>query len=353
MKRIFNTVSSIAIATTATFSISTVPAMAAILSNQPGAGTVTVGVDAFGSFGAFLGGDGTSDAFYTTVDGDTARTVAQSGIIVRRQGEDPIFLTSGSFFDIQGGENPLFLDTASDDATSTFRLGDLSFNLRQELTAQLDDGNNQIGSVLTQTYLITNTSTTAIDFDLFRVLDANVLFSGRFNDDGGGRVSVPKLGDLVFATDTISEDGTIDPIKFVGITATGGTIPATGRFEVDFVNNILLGSIQPIGGRLRDGVVYDAGFSGNNNDILELSDLPVPDIDTNLSSVLDNVFSLNVGETNTYTTRTFFGRPLKKVEPEPEPIPEPTLALSLLALGGLGVALQSSRKQQKKVKTKV
>jgi hypothetical protein len=344
MNLLAKTLASITVAATATLGIFDVPVMAITLSNGSGPNTISVGVDAFGSFGSAIGGDGTSDALYTPADGGAAvETVGQSGVLIRGISDELTFLSSGSFYTSTGGTDEQFLSTSSDTATSSFRFGDLLFELEQTLTAQLDKDNNQTGSVLTQTYTVTNTSAQASNFELFRFLQPNLKFTQDGNDIVGGRIVVPEFGDLLFATDTISS--TIDPVISIGITATGGTVPESGRYEAGSFDTVLTNGLQSSPtAQLGNLVVYDTTM-GDNDGILEVSDLPEGfNIDFPLSLTLNNVFSLNQGETTTYTTRTTFGVGIPSVAPEPEPVPESTSSLGLLVFGLLGAGCILKRK---------
>jgi hypothetical protein len=343
MNLLAKTLASITVAATATLGIFDVPVMAITLSNGSGPNTISVGVDAFGSFGSAIGGDGTSDALYTPADGGAAvETVGQSGVLIRGISDELTFLSSGSFYTSTGGTDEQFLSTSSDTATSSFRFGDLLFELEQTLTAQLDEDNNQTGSVLTQTYTVTNTSAQASNFELFRFLQPNLKFTQDGNDIVGGRIVVPEFGDLLFATDTISSS--INPVISIGITATGGTVLEASRYQVGSFDTIINGLTESPTAQLPSEVVYDAAI-GDNDGILEVSDLPEGfNIDFPLSLTLNNVFSLNQGETTTYTTRTTFGVGIPSVAPEPEPVPESTSSLGLLVFGLLGAGCILKRK---------
>jgi hypothetical protein len=343
MNLLAKTLASITVVATATLGIFDVPVMAITLSNGSGPGTVSVDVDEFGSFGTALTG---GDALYTPADGGpTVGTVTESGVIIRGVSDQSTILSTSPFKLPNGGTNQQILNTSSNSVTSSFRFGDLLFNLEQILTAQLDENNNQTGSVLTQTYTITNASETTLDFELFRYIDPTLIFTeDNTNIDGGGRIDTPEFSDLLFVTDTVSS--TIDPIRSLGITATGGTIPETGRYQVDSFDRIVLDSIQPAMGQLPNRVLFDTEI-GDNDGILEITDLP-EDYPSNgdipLSLALNNLFSIDANQIATYTTRTIFGVSTPTLEPQPEPVPESASILGLLTFGALGAGALLKRK---------
>lgn len=87
---------------------------------------------------------------------------------------------------------------------------------------------------------------------LVRYLDGDLLFDGSFGGDGGGRLfSGPT--EVLFETD--SATGSATSTTFVGITAEGGTIPGTGRYEVD--------SFAGLRGRIIAGTALDDTVTGD------------------------------------------------------------------------------------------
>lgn len=95
--RIFKAAASVAVATTAIFSVFGIPATAFTLSNGPGDGSITVGVDGFGSFGSAIDGEGTANARYNPIGRrGPAETTFESGVAIRfADGGSRTFLTSG------------------------------------------------------------------------------------------------------------------------------------------------------------------------------------------------------------------------------------------------------------------
>jgi hypothetical protein len=284
------------------------------LTNAPGDGTVTVGVDGFGAFGSFVGADST-DAFFTPVGAAVAApTTFDSGVAIRIGAAGArSFLTSGDIGGSGGLANPAVAGTPTS-ATSAFTFGDLSFSLTQTLTP-LFTGPSQTGSLLTQTYVITNTSGLPIDFELVRYLVGDLGFVG----DGGGRL-VSGSTELLFETDTATDTAT--STIFVAIAAEGGTIPGTNRFEVD--------SFPGLRSRIITGTALDDIITGDGAD-------PDQFIDAgggyDVTLALRNLFTLSGGGTGTYTTLTIFGDGAPQdvvLQPVPEPSAWLTFATALL-----------------------
>jgi hypothetical protein len=333
MKSIYKSFAVAALAIASTISISTESAKAFELDNTPGDGSLQVGVDGFGSFGLSVGGTGTSDAFYDPIGSQSlTETTFDSGVAIRfGDSGSRDFLTSGNIGGSGGLLNPDVTGTATQ-ANSSFDFSSLQFNLTQSLESLFDEG-NRTGTELQQTYTITNTSDTSVDFELVRYLDGDLRFDGSLID-GGGRLVNNGL-EILFETD--SATGNNDPTTFIGITAEGGITPATNRYEIDSFSG------------LRNRII-----AGDNLDNIITGDGPDSDqfIDAgngfDVTLALRNVFSLDAGETTTYTTNSFFGAgtPTSVVTPTPptQSVPEPTTILGLVAVCGFG--LRSKRKSK-------
>ncbi|MDX2217216.1 MAG: PEP-CTERM sorting domain-containing protein [Oculatellaceae cyanobacterium bins.114] len=301
--------------------VSQSPSLAFTLSNGLGDGTITVGVDGYGSFGSSAAGVDTTDAFYDPLGAGTpAQTVYESAVAIRfgslgtRQ-----FLSTGSITGSGGLVDPGVTGTPTS-ALSSFLIQGLSFNLTQTLTALFTSG-TRTGTLLTQTYAITNTGTGNSAFELVRYLDADLLFDGSLND-GGGRLAADGR-EVLFETD--SATGANDETTFVGILTNGGT---DGDFEIDGYPGL---AERIIAGEPLDNAI--AG-DGNNNGFIDAG----PGYDVTLA--LSNLFSLGANGSATYTTATIFGTgaPEAIVEPPDEPaaVPEPASILGLLAVSLYG-----------------
>jgi hypothetical protein len=159
-----------------------------------------------------------------------------------------------------------------------------------QTVAPLLEAGAQTGSFLTQTYTITNNGAGSAGFELVRYIDGDLLFDGTLVD-GGGRLTTST--DILFETDaggTASTDTT-----FVGISGTGGTEPATGRFEID--------SYFGLGSRIIAGTALDNTVAGDGDADGFIDSGSEYDVTLGLR----NVFILAPGASDTYVTRTFFG----------------------------------------------
>jgi uncharacterized repeat protein (TIGR01451 family) len=133
--------------------------------------------------------------------------------------------------------DPGFSVTGTTSALSTFAIGALQFSLRQSV-GDLFTGDQRTGSVLNQVYEITNiltatqnVSSTWRSFEIIRYYEGDLWFDiGQPIPDGGGHL-IKRGNELVFQTDLAGEPSS--SIGFVGITAVGGIITQTGRYEVN------------------------------------------------------------------------------------------------------------------------
>lgn len=317
---------SIAIAALTSLSLGGAGAAPYVLSNTPGDGSVSVGVDGMGAFGSSIGADA-SDAVFDPVGltPAAAGTSFESGVALRIGGTGArTFLTSGAIGSSGGFANPVVSGSLTSGASS-FTVSGLSFSLTQVLTP-LITGSTQTGSVLTQTYVITNTATARTSFELLRYLDGDLLFDSSLLD-GGGRLFSGST-EILFETD--SATGSSASTTFVGITGEGGSIPLTGRYEID--------SFAGLRGRIISGIALDDTVTGDGGDADQFVDAG-PGYDVTLA--LRNLFDLDVGATGTYVTRTIFGNGAP--DSVGTDLPEPA-SLALLGIALAGLAATQRRK---------
>lgn len=238
--------------------------MLAVLSIGSGDGAVQVDVDGYGSFGRSQEGTAFGDATIDSIgSGGPIGLVFESGVAFgsnsnRRFLSDGFIGSSSSLPTI-----PINVSLDNTSATSLFTLAGLtgslaglnglSFQLVQELSPIMDN-TTQVGALLTQTYVMTNTTSSSINLDLVRYIDVDVADTG--SSDGGGRIILG--GEEWIATtgsDTVMSIDQSD--RFVAISTEGGIEPLTGRFEVDFFNTLLESTTIP-GGNLDDSVFNDS-----------------------------------------------------------------------------------------------
>ena len=272
-----------------------------ILSNGTGDGSLTVGVDGFGSFGSAVGG-GTSDAIYNPFGSiEAAGTTFESGLFLSGP---PTWLTSGSIGGSQSLLNPEITGDSTS-ANSSFTQGALSFSLEQQLVDSFDDGGNRVGTVLNQQYRITNTINVPNSFTLTRYLDGDLLFDGTISDGGG----VIERGGNFIAFETDAADGDAASSTFVGITSSVGLTSggADSRFEIAPFSTLREQISQ--GNILGNTVAQDLDFDGF--------------IDTAFDVTLgiSDFISLDANETVTYTTQTLFGNAVPPAPGSSEALP--------------------------------
>lgn len=260
------------------------------LSNGPGDGTVTIGVNGFGGFGSF-NGPNAEDALFDPAGSDPPAQTTLASAIAIRSGASVTwsFLTSGTdIFGSGGLTNPTFeLGSTPTSATSSFSSNGLDFKLVQTLTKTFS------GTTLTQTYTITNPTASTIDFDLLRYLDGDLQFDASILDGGGRFINLDGI-EILFETDALGISSS--PSTFVGITTEEETKLTISNFEINAFP--ILGS----------NIVFVGNPLGN----LVFNDGPDADefIDTayDVSLALSNEgFSLDSGESVVYVTKTVFG----------------------------------------------
>ncbi|HBY80779.1 MAG TPA: hypothetical protein DEG47_28065, partial [Cyanobacteria bacterium UBA11148] len=273
----------------------------AILATAPGDGGVRVALDAFGSFGSTTGSaitdpdleEYSDDAFYDPLGaGEESGTIYASAVAIRIG--DTGLRQYLSFYDI-GNEDGLtgavFTAISPTSAQSTFTYNGLNFVLDQRVSDILDANSMRQGSQLIQTYTITNPGSTAINFELIRYIDGDLDFDGSLLDTGGLTVISGKTA--LFETD--GGGSASDRTIFVGLTDAGGT-PLPGYYDID--------EYSVLRDRIEDGDPLNNTIVGDT-DADNFIDTDAYD----LGIALGRGFSLNPGQSVTYTTATIFGEP--------------------------------------------
>ncbi len=269
------------------------------LTTGTGDGTLTVGVDGYGVFGGLIIGPDSSNAFFDPVDEIAKDTTVHSGVAIRTVNQNnnvvTTFLTSGNIFG-SGGLPTLTVIGTPTMGTSSFTHLDLDFNLLQTVTL------TATGTTLTQTYTITNTPTNenpigspAKVFSLFRYFDADLLYANTIADkDGGGRLVLDGT-EILFETDVIGTSSQDN--SFIGITSEGGT-ESPDRFEITSFPSI----VSNIDSNVEPVFTFPNKITGDS-DLDEFIDGTGYDVTLGLR----NEFTLAVGETTVYVTKTVFG----------------------------------------------
>jgi len=259
-----------------------------VLSNGPGDGTLSVGVDGFGAFGSGIGPEA-SNSIYDPVGAGAKGTTHESAIAIEiGTGGTRSFLTSG-FVGISGNlPNP----TVMPDGSSTFSNSGLNFALSQTLEP-IFSGGTQTGTILIQTYTITNPGSTTINFEINRYLDGDLFFVNSNSIDGGGRLIIDGT-EILFETD--SATGSSTSTNYVGITAEGGTEPASNRYEID--------SFSGLRTRIISGDPLDNTITGDSGDADQFIDAGAG---YDVTLALRNTFSLGQETSVVYVTKTIFG----------------------------------------------
>lgn len=208
-------------------------------------------------------------------------------------GTNPLSST-GVFIDFAGGNirpvqdgiattDATFSDDAGDGSVrSSFVIGDLRFELTQTLTPVAASGDLPGGAVLNQTYVLTNTGTSPVEFGMTRVV----------NPRGSNTGGIERV------------DGAIRPYAF-GQDGQRYYLTAEGGADGGFGTLSELGDADLFAGP-RTGDAFAEAFGGG-----------VAGGDTNGDGVSDSnrfdalairrVFALAGGESATYSTSTFLG----------------------------------------------
>jgi hypothetical protein len=293
------------------------------LTNGPGDGTISVGVDGFGAFGSAISSDA-GDAFYNRVGaGTSAGTIYRSELAIRIGGAG-----ARTFLSTPGLANPVVSGSPTS-AASSFLFGSLTFQLQQTIIP-IYTGGVLTGSELRQDYSILNTGTSSVSFELVRYLDGDLQFDGSLVDGGGRLVS----GGREFLFQTDSATGPNATTNLVGISALGGTIPLINRYEIDSFSGLFT--------KILTGAALDDTVSGDGADADHFID-PAGGYDVTLA--LRNDFSLGAGASTTYSTSTYFGSgsPAAVAQAVVAAVPEPGSALVGFLLCGFIVSVHLGR----------
>ncbi|GIS60828.1 MAG: hypothetical protein CM1200mP2_30530 [Planctomycetaceae bacterium] len=200
----------------------------------------------------------------------------------------------------QPGGQPEYDSRFADRGEQYVRHRVIGFALTQTVTPMLDASGVQTGSLLTQTLRFTNTGTANVDFEFVRYIDGDLLFDGTLVD-GGGRMFTSANDEVLFETDR-GGSGSTDT-TFLGITGKHGTIPTTGRFELDAYSGLQ--------NRIATGTALDDTVTGDNDGDQFVDSGQEYDI----TLALQNLYSLaRVRRTSTPLTRSsVLERPTRSV----------------------------------------
>ena len=273
-----------------------------------------------GSVSVTLTGDGSSantgNGFYDPIGAGTPASTIFSSYLAYRVGTtgNRSFLTSSNL--LSNGT------TATSDIAGTGFTGTLT----QSVAPTFQSG-ARTGSLLTQAYSFTNTSTSAMTLDLLRYLDGDLNFDGSLID-GGGRLTAPDGSPLLFEID--SATGASTSSTFVGIYNVGGM--ANG-FQISLCCN----------GQLNSALDNSIRGDGNNDNFIDAG--AGYDVTLNLA----NLLNLAVGGTQTLTTYTLFGSGAPNQVQVPgtptSAVPEPaSWAMMIFGIGAAGGSLRRRRR---------
>jgi Ca2+-binding RTX toxin-like protein len=224
------------------------------------------------------------DASYDPIGSTLAATTIYRSYIAYRDG------TTGARSTLNSGTASMIGDSTQ--VETNFVHDGLDMQLCQQVRPLLDASGALQGALLAQTVQVTNPAATTANFELVRYLDGDLDFDGSLID-GGGRIVTPSGVEILFETDS-GGSGTTDT-TFVGITAVGGTLPTTDRFEMDQFPSLTFDILS--GAPLTDTIYQD----NDGDSFVDAGS----EYDIELG--LRNTFSLASGQTTEYTTHTLFG----------------------------------------------
>jgi hypothetical protein len=251
------------------------------LTNGSGDGTVTMGVDAYGSFGS---NTTAGDALFDPVGLATAGgTTFESGVYFSILDN---FLTESAFGNFSAPLPPIaFLSTTGNTAVSSFTIAGMFIELTQTLEPA-----TAAGSVLHQTYVIRNDTIAPQSFQMIRHLDGNLFYDGPADLDFGG-VSVNERTLFEFDTAVFPTQST----AYLGITASGDGEP--GGFTVQpfpFRNRLVAAN------GILDTDLNQVNGDADNNRLTDAGD--------DVTLTLADTFTVDPDASVTYTTTTIFSQ---------------------------------------------
>jgi len=248
-------------------------------------GGLSMLVDQYGAFGHYEFSSGAIFNPYGSFG--PANTTYQSGVHLSGPGFSS-FLSTGPLANLAGGSFTSLTPTA---AVSSFSAGGLNFSLSQEVRDRFDAGVKK-GSQLVQTYTVTNSTASTLNFSMARYVDGDLYFEGGFSNDWGGVSSyTPTMDQTLFEYD--SGDNPSNPTTYLGIRSLGGTVP-TQAFEIRQYPDLRT--------RINGGVALSNTVQGDLNGD-RVTDSPY---DISLGQRRD--FSVQAGGTTTYVAVTDFGQ---------------------------------------------
>ncbi|GGE22102.1 hypothetical protein GCM10011360_08250 [Primorskyibacter flagellatus] len=260
------------------------PANAFTLSNGTGDGTLTVEVDAYGSFGTAFIGTEAGGAIYDPIGANgPATTVFESFV----------------YFPFVNGRVPAgsaatrtatVVSQSGTELVTNFGVNLLNITLTQRLLDSFE-GSTRVGTVLSQQFSITNADVQN-SFDIVRYIDGDLDFDGSIAD-AGGRISLAGR-EVLFETDSTTNGSNTDTFVGISRTVTGMTLPGGSQsFEID--------SYSGLRSRIASGSPLDNTVAGDNDN----------------DGFTDGVYDITMAQLNhvvlapnqtiTYTTNTLFG----------------------------------------------
>lgn len=254
--------------------------VAAVLSTGTGDGTLSVVVDP--------GGNAPTALYDPLGARDVGDVMFESFLALGTPG--------GAFVPLDAAASGVVTEDAGlpDQTVSTFMLGGLSATL-QQIVRPIGGASGPAGAVLEQNLLLVNTGSSTAIFSLRRYADPDLMFDGSLLDGGGRGVGAdPQLLHVLEADEMGSDPA--QAATLVGITARGGTDPATGAWAVGAFD--ALKTTVLTGGTLAGSVAGDTSKDGQ-------TDTPY-----DVTLALQSDFVLAPGAGATWQTTTLFGAPL-------------------------------------------